>query len=52
VERVWSREYSKRILRNIQERALMKLQQLIAAGDLKGLSIPNSNQPSFARRRR
>ncbi len=43
-ERVWSREYSKRIPREIQERALMKLQQLNAAGDLKDLSIPSSNQ--------
>jgi toxin HigB-1 len=43
-ERVWSREYSKRLPRDIQERALMKLQQLNAAGDLKDLSIPSSNQ--------
>ena len=43
-ERVWSREYCKRIPRDIQERALMKLQQLNAAGDLKDLSIPTSNQ--------
>ena len=43
-ERVWRREYSKRLLRNIQERALMKLQQLNAAGDLKDLPIPSSNQ--------
>ena len=43
-EKVWSREYSKRILREIQERALMKLQQLNAAGDLKDLSVPSSNQ--------
>lgn len=43
-ERLWSREYSKRIPRDIQERALMKLQQLNAAGDLKDLSIPSSNQ--------
>ncbi len=43
-EKVWSREYSKRISRDIQERALMKLQQLNAAGDLKDLSIPSSNQ--------
>ena len=42
--KVWSREYSKRITRDIQERALMKLQQLNAAGDLKDLSIPSSNQ--------
>ena len=43
-EKVWSREYSKRLPRNIQERALMKLQQLNAAGDLKDLSIPSSSQ--------
>jgi proteic killer suppression protein len=43
-ERIWSREYSKRLPRDIQERALMKLQQLNAAGDLKDLSIPSSNQ--------
>ena len=42
--KVWSREYSKRIPRDIQERALMKLQQLNAAGNLKDLSIPSSNQ--------
>jgi proteic killer suppression protein len=43
-ERVWKREYSKRLPRDIQERALMKLQQLNAAGDLTDLSIPSSNQ--------
>jgi proteic killer suppression protein len=43
-ERVWKREYSKRLPRDIQERALMKLQQLNAAGDLKDLSFPSSNQ--------
>lgn len=43
-ERVWSREYSRRISCDIQERALMKLQQLNAAGNLKDLSIPSSNQ--------
>jgi proteic killer suppression protein len=43
-ERVWRREYSKRLPRDIQERVLMKLQQLNAAGDLKDLSIPSSNQ--------
>jgi toxin HigB-1 len=43
-ERVWSREYSKRLPRGIQGRGLMKLQQLNAAADLKDLSIPNSNQ--------
>lgn len=40
---MWSREYSKRIPRDIQERELMKLQQLNAAGVLKDLSIPSSN---------
>jgi toxin HigB-1 len=43
-ERVWRRDYSKRLPRNIQERALMKLPQLNAAGDLKDISIPSSNQ--------
>lgn len=42
--KVWKREYSKRLPKEIQERALMKLQQLHAAGDLKDLSIPVSNQ--------
>jgi len=42
--RVWNREYSKKLPGDIQERALMKLQQLNAAGDLKDLSIPASNQ--------
>jgi len=42
--KVWNREYSKKLPNNIQERALMKLQQLHAAGDLKDLSIPASNQ--------
>lgn len=43
-DKVWSREYSKRLPRDIQQRALMKLQQLNAAGDLKDLSVPSSNQ--------
>jgi toxin HigB-1 len=43
-EQVWNREYSKRLPRDIQERVLIKLQQLHAAGDLKDLSIPSSNQ--------
>ena len=43
-ERVWSREYSKHLPRDIQERALMKLQQLHAASELKDISIPSSNQ--------
>jgi toxin HigB-1 len=42
--RIWNREYSRRLPGDIQERALMKLQQLHAAGDLKDLSIPQSNQ--------
>lgn len=42
--KVWSREYSRKLPNEIQERALMKLQQLNAAGDLKDLSIPASNQ--------
>jgi toxin HigB-1 len=43
-EKVWGREYSKRLPKDIQERALMKMQQLHAASNLKDLSIPNSNQ--------
>ena len=43
-EKICKREYSKRFSRDIQERALMKLQQLHAAGDLRDLSIPSSNQ--------
>lgn len=42
--KVWNREHSKKLPGDIQERALMKLQQLHAAGDLKDLSIPASNQ--------
>lgn len=42
--KVWNRKYSKKLPNDIQERALMKLQQLHAAGDLKDLSIPASNQ--------
>jgi proteic killer suppression protein len=43
-EKVWAREYSKKLANDIQERALMKLQQLHAAEDLKDLLIPVSNQ--------
>jgi proteic killer suppression protein len=43
-EQVWNQEYSKKLPNDIQERALMKLQQLHAANDLKDLSIPVSNQ--------
>ena len=42
--RIWNREYSRRFPNDIQERALMKLQQLHAAGNLRDLSIPVSNQ--------
>ena len=42
--KVWNREYSKKLPNDIQERALMKMQQLHASGDLKDLSIPASNQ--------
>jgi proteic killer suppression protein len=42
--KVWNREYSKKLPGDIQERALMKLQQLHAASDLKDLSIPAANQ--------
>jgi toxin HigB-1 len=43
-EKVWNREYSKKLPGEIQERSLMKLQQLHAAEDLKDLLIPVSNQ--------
>ena len=43
-EKIWSREFSKKLPHDVQERALMKLQQLHAAGKLKDLSIPASNQ--------
>jgi proteic killer suppression protein len=43
-EKVWNREYSKRLPRKIQERALMKLPQLHAAGDLRDLTISSANQ--------
>ena len=43
-EKVWGREYSRKLPNDIQERALMKLQQLHAANDLKDLTIPVSNQ--------
>ncbi len=42
--RIWNREYSRKLPTGIQQRALMKLQQLHAANDLKDLSIPSSNQ--------
>ena len=43
-EKIWKREYSNKLPGDIQERALLKLQQLHAAEDLKDLLIPASNQ--------
>lgn len=43
-ELVYSEQVSRRLPRQIQQRALMKLQQLDAAGDLRDLRIPPSNQ--------
>ena len=42
-ERVWEQQVSRKLPRNIQSRALMKLQQLNAAADLRDLRIPVSN---------
>ena len=42
--KVWNQEFSKKLPKDIQVRAFMKLQQLHAADDLKDLSIPASNQ--------
>ena len=41
--RVWEGRLSRTLPRGIQSRALMKLQQLNAAGDLRDLRIPVSN---------
>jgi len=43
-EEVWQERVSLRLPRMIQSRALMKLQQLNAAGDLRDLRIPVGNQ--------
>jgi proteic killer suppression protein len=43
-EQVWEERVSLRLPRAIQSRALMKLQQLNAAGDLRDLRIPAGNQ--------
>jgi toxin HigB-1 len=43
-EKVWNERLSRKLPRTIQSRALMKLQQLNAAGDLRDLQIPVSNQ--------
>lgn len=40
---VYDEQFSRKLPRNIQQRALGKLQQLDAAGDLRDLSIPPSN---------
>jgi len=42
-EKVWREQISHKLPRGIQARALMKLQQLNAAGDLRDLRIPMSN---------
>ena len=42
-EKVWQEQMSRNLPRGIQGRALMKLQQLNAAGDLRDLRIPMSN---------
>ena len=42
--KVFQRQFSKKLPNEIQERALMKLQQLHAAEDLKDLAIPVSNE--------
>jgi toxin HigB-1 len=43
-EAVWAERLARNLPRNIQRRALMKLQQLNAAGDLGDLRIPVGNQ--------
>lgn len=43
-EKVWNERLSRKLPRTIQDRALMKLQQLNAAGDLRDLRIPVSNR--------
>lgn len=43
-EKVWNELLSRKLPRSIQGRALMKLQQLNAAGDLRDLRIPVSNR--------
>jgi proteic killer suppression protein len=42
--KIWNQEYSRKLPPQIQERGLMKLQQLHAANDLRDLAIPVSNQ--------
>ena len=43
-EEIWQERVSLRLPRMIQSRALMKLQQLNAAGDLRDLRIPVGNR--------
>jgi proteic killer suppression protein len=43
-ERVWCGTLSRKLPRDIQSRALMKLQQLNAAGSLDDLRIPPGNR--------
>ena len=43
-EQIWQERVSLRLPRMIQSRALMKLQQLNAAGDLRDLRIPVGNR--------
>lgn len=43
-EKVWEERLSLKLPRDIQSRALLKLQQLNAAGDLRDLRIPAGNQ--------
>lgn len=42
-EKVWEERLSRKLPRSIQSRALLKLQQLNAAGDLRDLRVPVSN---------
>jgi proteic killer suppression protein len=42
-EKIWAQRLSRKLPRGIQSRALMKLQQLNAAADLRDLRIPVSN---------
>ena len=43
-EKVWEERLSLKLPRDVQSRALLKLQQLNAAGDLRDLRIPTGNQ--------
>jgi proteic killer suppression protein len=43
-ERIWAGTLSRKLPQHIQNRALMKLQQLNAAGHLDDLRIPPSNR--------